>query len=160
MPLPLPRLNEMVASPWPAAEDVAPPIGPAIPRAHTQLGRYHSRRNSGQTQSWHPYQLWNRDELPPWSIAACGSAKISGEQFLLRQSLNPPPRLCDNESRTWWAYRGVITVVCREEYPVHSWVDSAVEQRANEKFLSDAGNLRVRGCLGLDLGAPRRSLDP
>jgi hypothetical protein len=35
-----------------------------------------------------------------------------------------------------------------------------VEQRAGEKFLGAVGNLRVRGCLGLDLGAPSRSLDP
>jgi hypothetical protein len=28
----------------PAAEDAAPPIGPAIPRAHTHMGRYHSKK--------------------------------------------------------------------------------------------------------------------
>jgi hypothetical protein len=42
---------------------------------------------------------------------------------------------------------GGYYIVCREEYPVHAGVDSAVEQHAGGKFLGVAGNFACAGAL-------------
>jgi hypothetical protein len=47
-PFPLPRLNKTATPPWPRGGGRSIAHRPAILRAHTQLGRYHSRRNPGE----------------------------------------------------------------------------------------------------------------
>jgi hypothetical protein len=146
--------------PNPEAEDAAPPIGPAIPRATrswvgtTQEGTQ-AKPNRGihtnygtATSSRHGALRPVAALRYPASNSCCAKARILRPDCATMR--------VEHDEPTW----GVITIVCREEYPVRAGVDSAVEQRADEKFLGAAGNLHVRECLGLDLGAPRRSLDP